>query len=132
MKTVRFVRIIAAVLVGEITLILLTTVAQEVLFDGISYSSSSTLELIIGGLGTFIAAVLAGIMARWVGKAYCRIVPHIISLLILAETTYLISMNRTLDPIWFDGIAGASLILGVWVGYFYKKLIKRSALKPVR
>ncbi|HMB63167.1 MAG TPA: hypothetical protein VKN36_08855, partial [Eudoraea sp.] len=58
-----WVRIILAAVIGEIALVLLTTVAQEVLYNGISYYTSSSSDLIFGGLATLIAAVLAGMVA---------------------------------------------------------------------
>jgi len=123
MKTKNIIRIILAILGGEIALILLTTIAQEVLFSGIRYNSSSNFELVFGGLATFAAAVLAGFIAHLI-KAKNKIIPLVISLIIITETTYLISINLSKDPVWFDAIAGASLIIGVWMGFFFKELLK--------
>ena len=93
--------IIFALLAGEITLILLATVAQEVLFDGIRYLSSSKTELFWGG----------------------HIVPSGISFLIITETTYLMISNKTGDPWWVDALAGFSLIIGIWIGFYWREVI---------
>jgi hypothetical protein len=124
MNTKNLFRIIIAVLVGEAALILFATVAQEVLFNGIRYNTSPVSEIILGGLATFVAAILAGITARLCKKRYHKVVPVAISIIITAEMTYLISTNKTGDPLWFDLMGGAALIVGVWTGYSYRKFIR--------
>ena len=109
--------IILATVVGEIALILLTTFAQEVLFDGISYLYSSNFDIYVGGFITFLAAVVAGMVAALIvkGRSY---IPHlVITVLICAETTYLIMSGKTTDPIWADALAGLSLVVGIWLGH---------------
>ena len=115
--------IIFALLAGEITLILLATVAQEVLFDGIRYLSSSKTELFWGGLATFAAAIIAGMTARLVIKDPKHIVPSGISFLIITETTYLTISDKTGDPWWVDALAGFSLIIGIWIGFYWREVI---------
>ncbi len=123
MKAKKIVWIIAAVLGGELALILLTTVAQEVLFSGIRFNSSPMSEIILGGIATVVAAILAGVIARLIMKEYHRVVPVAISIIIAAETTYLTIINQSGDPAWFDIIGGLSLIAGIWLGYNYPKVI---------
>lgn len=114
--------IILAAVFGEITLILGTTLAQEVLFDGIDYYTSPMSDIVFGGLATFIAAVLAGVVAAMPVKALSR-VPHlIISLIIVMETTYLMASGSLNGPEWFDLLASASLIIGVWAGHYASKV----------
>jgi len=132
MKTKQILLIIAAIIVGEIALIILTTIAQEVLFNGISYSSSSRSTLIFGGAATALAAVGAGFLARLVKKTYSIIVPIGMSVFIITEMTFLITSDRTGDPVWFDIIAGSSLIIGVWLGYHYKSWISYFSFKPAQ
>ena len=121
--------IILAVILGEIALILLTTIAQEVLYDGISFATSSNIDMIFGGLATFVAAVIAGIIAAAITRGSTRIPPTIISILIFAEMTYLMLSGKLNNPIWFDILSGLSLILGIWLGYYIvKKFLKSSAI----
>lgn len=124
MNTKNLLRIILAVLAGEMALILFATVAQEVLFNGIRYNTSTVSEIILGGLATFVAANLAGITSRLCTKGYHKAVPVAISLIITAEMTYLITTNKTGDPLWFDMMGGMALIVGIWTGYSYRKFIK--------
>ena len=122
MNTKKILRIILAVLAGEIALILFTTIAQEVFFDGINFRTSSWFDIIVGGALTFLAAILAGGVARWVSKANYKAVPIAISILIITEMTYLIKEGIATGPLWFDIMAGGSLVVGIWMGYNYRKI----------
>lgn len=115
--------IILALVAGEISLILLATIAQEVLFDGIRYLTSSKIELLLGGFATFVAAIISGLIARVVMKDLKPVVPLGISLLIVTETTYLIASNKTGDPWWADAVAGLCLVIGIWIGFYWKEFI---------
>jgi hypothetical protein len=114
-------RIILAAVLGELALILLTTIAQEVLFNGIDYNTSSLFEIFFGGLATFIAAILAGLLTSYIVKG-STMTPHwIISAFIVAEMTYLIASEVLTGPIWFEILSGLSLIVGVLAGHFAYK-----------
>ncbi len=114
---------ILAVLLGEIVLIVLTTVAQELIYDGISYNQSPVADIFIGGFLTVLAAVFAGLTASFIG-GQMNYWPHIfISMLITTEMTYLITTGVTTDPLWFDIFAGLSLAAGVWIGFAIRKLL---------
>jgi len=114
-------RVLLAVLLGYLALILLTTVAQEVMFNGIDYYSSPRGDLIFGGLATFIAACLSGLVASIMVKGR-SLLPHaVISLLILIETTTLITQGVLKGPLWFEALSGLALIIGVYAGHFAGK-----------
>ncbi len=114
----RTIRIVLATLLGEVALILLTTVAQEVMFDGIDYHESPLSDIFFGGIATFIAAVLAGMVASLFVRGR-TLIPHlIISCLILIEMSYLMASGSLNGPFWFDILSGLSLIVGVWAGHY--------------
>jgi hypothetical protein len=120
-------QIILAAVPGEFALIILTTVAQEVLFNGIDSNTSPKFDLVLGGMATFIAAVLAGLLASIIVKGN-SLTPHwIISVLILIEMTYLITTGVLTGPLWFEILSGFSLIVGVMAGQVaYKSFRLRS------
>jgi hypothetical protein len=118
-----------AVFIGFASLTLFTAIAQEVFFDGISFTNSPLPSLIIGGGLSVLGAVLAGALARLVYSPYKIIVPIIISIFIVADTTNLIVNDITVDPAWFDIAAGISLIIGVWFGYYYIKKVSQTFKK---
>ena len=111
-----FVRIIVAVLVGEILLVLLTIVAQEVLVDGVHINHSSVFDLILGGTATLLAGAISGYVAGYISIKN-KIPLIIIALLITIETIYLITTNKTQNPIWFNIISALALICSVCFGY---------------
>ncbi len=116
-------RLLGAIIIGEIALAVGTTVAQEVLFNGIRFNTSSWFTIMVGGLATFLAATGAGWVARWVAGVGHKAVPIVLSLLIITETTYLISQQVSGDPIWFDVLAGLSLVVGVCLGFYTRSLL---------
>lgn len=116
MKKNPILRIIAATLIGEILLILLTTVAQEVLVDGVYIEHSSVSDLILGGTATLLAGAISGYVAGYI-SVKSKIPLIIISLLITIETIYLITASKTENPIWFDIVSALALMLSVCFGY---------------
>ncbi|MFC4219380.1 hypothetical protein [Flagellimonas marina] len=131
MDSKKIFRIVSAIIGGEIALIIFATIAQEVLFNGISYTTSSFSEIVFGGLATFIAAILAGVVARLIIHGKINLVPLGISVLITLEMTYLIITDKTGDPIWFDILAGGSLIAGVWLGFNYPRFLSKNKTTSV-
>ena len=120
MKKNPILRIIAAVVVGEILLVLLTTVAQEVLVDGVYIEHSSVSDLILGGTATLLAGAISGYVAGCI-SVKSKIPLILISLLITIETIYLITANKTDGPIWFDVVSALALIFSVCFGYKLSK-----------
>lgn len=113
--------ILLAVIVGEIALVLLITFVQEGIFGGISLTYSPWHHIILGGGGTFLAAATAGYLTRWIyPRSYVPVL--ILSILVVLETTWLISNQKTIDPLWFDMIAGSSLIVGMFLGSYIRKI----------
>ncbi len=117
-KGKRIARIFLAVIAGEAALVLLTTVAQEVLFNGIDYYTSSRSDMILGGLATLLAAVIAGAIAAIIPKDRIHIPPLVISMIILLEVSYLYTAGILTGPLWFDVLSGLSLVAGIWMGYY--------------
>lgn len=115
--TRKILTIVFSAVIGEIALIALTTVAQEVMFDGIDYYRSAPSDVVFGGLATLIASALAGFIASLIVRGN-SVVPHIIiSVLIFLETLLLIGTGVLNGPLWFDLLSGLSLIPGVWAGH---------------
>ena len=127
-KNILFITL--AIITGFASLTLLTIIAQEVIFDGISFTNSPLSTLLIGGGLSVLSAVFAGCIARLVYTPYKIIVPIIISLFIVADTTSIIVKNVSVDPAWFDLTAGVSLIIGVWVGYYYTQKMRQFFRRP--
>ncbi|MFC4721020.1 hypothetical protein ACFO5O_01700 [Geojedonia litorea] len=109
-------RIMIAIVIGELLLVLGTTLVQELIFSGIGWGNSSKFELLAIGLGSFLAAVASGAVAFLIVKQATGVPNMILSILVILETVWLIKSGSSEEPIWFSGLAGALLILGIWVG----------------
>lgn len=116
LKNLLFISI--GIILGEVALVVFTTLAQEVIFDGIHFYKSDNFTLLVGGFLTWLAAILAGMVARIAGKSLCWYIPAGITVLIIVETLYLISNGISSGPLWFEFLAAASLITGIWIGYY--------------
>ena len=119
--------ILLGVLAGELALILGTTIAQEVIFDGISFYSSDWIDISLGGLLTILAAVGAGYLAGLVGPKNSLGVGIILTIIVLAETIYLQISGITEGPVWFDLLAGLGLVGGIWLGVALSRRRNRSS-----
>lgn len=118
MTAKHIVRTVVATLVGEFSLVVLTTVAQEVLVDGVDWQHSSNFDLTVGGLATLLAGVLTGIIASYIGGNNDPWPVRIISLLVVIETTYLIVADKAGNTLWFSIASSVSLIAAIWIGYY--------------
>ncbi|RIA09959.1 hypothetical protein OE09_1805 [Flavobacteriaceae bacterium MAR_2010_72] len=100
MSTKFVFKIFIAIVVGELLLVLLTTLAQEVLVDGVHLYNSSLADIIIGGGATLLAGAVSGFAAAFIAGRSVKIPHAIISILIVVETTYLILSNKVSGPLW--------------------------------
>jgi len=125
MNTKQLVRILLATIAGEISLVLFTTIAQEVIVDGVHFATSSTMDLILGGFATLVAGALAGMVASTLGGKDNKWPHVIISLFIITETIYLMASGKTGNPIWFSTVSSVALILSVWGGFYAYRQIKK-------
>ena len=121
--------ILLAVVAGEIVLALLTTLVQEVIYGHIDHwLSAPPLHIVLAGIGNVLAAIVAGWVVGKISSNYLTAPLAIVSLLIAAETTWLISSGRTVDPVWFDVLAGFSLIVGIWIGGYLDRFLPGRSL----
>ncbi|MDH3246848.1 MAG: hypothetical protein OEM26_19660 [Saprospiraceae bacterium] len=121
--------ILGSIVVGELALAVLTTIAQEVIFDGIGYNESPFWELLVGGILTVLAAIGAGWIARKIIRKRRLIIPLGIAVLILIESYYLVFIRGSDQPLWFEMLAVLSLIFGIWFGFYLPDLNHAISIK---
>ncbi|WP_298899722.1 hypothetical protein [uncultured Psychroserpens sp.] len=119
----KIIRIILAVICAEILLIVLITMAQEVIVNGVKLNTSPTSDIIIGGLGTLLSGAIAGSAATLIVGKNNNLPIIILSIFVVIETTYLIVADKINNPIWFDAMAAISLIGTIWLGYYFNKFL---------
>jgi|SRR5688572_10161931 hypothetical protein len=128
-NTVTVLRTVAGVIFGYWLLAMLITLVFERGLGGVSYSKSSLGVLVLAGFCGFASAVLGGAAAVWISGIRSWIPALVMSLLVVAETTWLVSSGRAEGPLWFDAFGALSLIAGIQLGAAVAgRLRSRSAL----
>lgn len=96
--------------------------AQEVLFPDIEYGAP-LVPLLVMGVGTAAFAGVGGGVTALIAPS--RPLLHLapMSILIMVETTALYLLGRVHGPLWFEILAGGSLVAGVVVGAWIVKLL---------
>jgi hypothetical protein len=109
-------RSVGGIVVGYVALVLASTFVQETMVGGVSFHHSLTSTLVLAGLLTPVAAVLAGFVTAIIaGRApIWHVMP--MCLAISAETTFLYVNHKVDGPLWFEGGAGVALIVGALGG----------------
>ncbi|MEX0313001.1 MAG: hypothetical protein AB3N18_02410 [Allomuricauda sp.] len=108
---------VTATIIGGLSLILYTTLSQEILLDGLSFCTSTNSELMIGGLATFVSAVVAGFLASLI-VVRDNYWPHMaISIFIVGKMCFAVLCGQWSGPFWFESGLHLSLLAGVWLGY---------------
>ncbi len=111
-------RSFAAVIIGYATIAIGATVFQTLLFDGISYWDSPWPDLLIGGGLTALSAVLGGYFLALIAPFHPMLHALPLVLWLCFETTVIYLTDITAGPLWFDVVAGGSLVVGVLIGAF--------------
>ena len=106
----------AAVAAGYLLLVLLSTLVQEAWLGGVSYRDSSLKTLILAGVFTPVAGLIAGYATATIARRrpFLHVLP--ICLAIALETTVLYRTGKVDGPLWFEALAGSTLIGGVILG----------------
>lgn len=113
---VRAAASVGAIVAGYLVLILLSTLVQEDLLGGVSYRNSSLGTLLAAGILTPLCGVVAGLVTAAIARRrpLLHVVPMVLA--IAAETTALYATGRVDGPLWFEAMAGGTLIGGVLLG----------------
>lgn len=112
----KYLRLLAGVIVGYATMVLLITLVQETWFGGVGWYESSPGELAVAGFFTFLSAVAGGLVGTLTAGGKTTVVARVMCLLVVTETT-LLTLDGTLDgPLWFDLLAAGSLLAGILIG----------------
>ncbi len=109
---------------GYLPMVLGITLAQDAFFGGVSYTFSSLPVLAVAGAGTFAAAVVGG----WVGSRISGLPVNLVQIVLVSlETNWLIRNHKTPGPVWFDVLAGLSLVIGLALGGWLQRRATPSA-----
>ena len=109
-------RSVGGIVLGYATLVVASAFVQETMFGGVSFRESPTSTLVLTGLLTPVAAVLAGLVTAVVARRapIWHVLP--MCLAVCAETTFLYTTHKVDGPLWFESGAGIALVVGALVG----------------
>jgi len=115
-KLTNVLRYVLAIVLGYAAMALLLFVVQDYTLGRPELGVTPFYLLLLVGVGSTLAAVAGGWLAGVIKKSK-KLWPQVLMcLLIITESTYLMAEGITDNPIWFEMIASASLLLGILVG----------------
>ena len=108
-------RSIAAIVIGYAVMVAGAWFGQESVFPGTEYGSP-VLEVLTVGVLTSVLAGMGGVVTAILApsRPYLHLLP--MAVLISIETILLYVTGRVTGPLWFELLAGASLIAGTVIG----------------
>lgn len=109
----KILRSIGAIVIGYATIVIAALVFQDALFGRVTHDSP-LVAIVVGGGMTAVASVLGGYLLAHVAPS--RPLWHAMFLMVwlCIETTLLYLEGNS--PLWFDIMAGGSIVLGVLIG----------------
>ena len=115
----KVLRILLGVVAGYAVMVLAITAVQEWWFGGVGWYESSLGELGVAGLFTCLSAALGSAVGTVAAGYPGRVVANVMSLLVITETTTLTIQGRLDGPLWFDLLAAAGLLVGIFAGALF-------------
>ena len=115
----QIVRVIGSLLVGYLVIVIGAILGQDLLFGGVSsYDESPASTLWIAGGLTTLGAVAGGAAMAWISKFHSWVSVSLLGTWLAFERIYLARQGILDNPLWFDAVAGGSVIAGVALGAF--------------
>ena len=117
-------RSIAAVAIGYAVMVAGAWFGQESVFPGTEYGSP-VLEVLTVGVLTSVLAGMGGVVTAILApsRPYLHLLP--MAVLISIESVLLYVTGRVTGPLWFELLAGASLIAGTVIGAWVALQLRR-------
>jgi len=114
-RTLRTLRSLGAALAGYVAIILATTVGFAPLGGIVHLSAPLRLQLLATAVA-IASGVLGGMVAGWVGGRSPIRHAFGTAVFVAVETTALIGLKPSADPLWFDVFGAATLIAATLAG----------------
>ena len=115
----QIVRVVVSLPVGYMIIVVGAILGQDLLFGGVSsYDESPASTLWIAGGLTTLGAVAGGAAMAWISKFHPWVSVGLLGSWLAFERMYLARQGILDNPLWFDVVAGGSVIAGVALGAF--------------
>lgn len=110
--------IILSTLTGILTLLLFTTLVQDVFFKNINYCISGLGDLTVKTFALFSAGAIVGFKASLI-VIRSNFWPHMVmTLAVFAQFFFIVGCPMSANPFWFDLLQNALLVFGLWLGSY--------------
>ncbi len=109
---------IFATLIGLSTLLLYTTLVQDILFKGISFCNATGIHLTLKTIGIGSAGLVTGFLTSLLvlqDNYYPNIV---LSIVVLGKAFLFVGCESMASPLWYDTLLSSCLLSGLWLGYY--------------
>lgn len=107
-----------ATLAGLFSLLLYTTLVQDVFFKEVTFCGANGLQLGLMAMGIWAAGSITGFMTSLL-VMQDNYWPHVaLSIGVLAKTLFVVECEALANPLWFDALLNFSLLTGLWMGYY--------------
>ncbi|WP_343486159.1 hypothetical protein [Allomuricauda sp. d1] len=115
---VRLILTALATIIGAFSLLLFTTLVQDVFFKEINYCVSNRADIAFKTMALMAAGGIVGFKASLI-VVRSNFWPHVlISFGLLAQLFFITGCPQSANPFWFDVFQNFSLVAGLWVGSF--------------
>lgn len=122
-----------AIVLGYVVMVAGAWTAQEGIFPGVAWGYPSVAMVLALGFVTSAMAGAGGAVTAFLApsRPYLHLIP--MALLVSAETIYLYAAGKVHGPLWFELLAGASIITGTviaaWVALWIKPRLMGAAYR---
>lgn len=113
----RSILTISSILLGGFSLVVFSKISRDIIFDGLSICSSSSIDIGLGVLTLFTSSLLAGFMASIVVMRD-NFIPHLVMSAFLIGQMFFISNCEQWAQIGLEIGLNISLIFGLWIGNY--------------
>jgi hypothetical protein len=113
---------LAALIVGYVMIVLLTSLGFNGVLGGRALYGGSPQDLAAGMLVAVISGLAGGYAAGWVGPARGLTNAAFVLLPLAMDTTFVLFFAKTkVAPVWFDALASATLMACTLAGGFLRE-----------
>lgn len=104
--------------IGLSTLLLYTTLVQDVLFKGVVFCNATGLQLTLKLMGIWSAGLITGFLTSLLVLQDNYYPNLVLSIAVLLKVFVFVGCPSLASPFWYDSLLSFSLLTGLWMGYY--------------
>jgi len=109
---------IFATCVGLSSLLLYTTLVQDVIFKGVFFCNASGLQLTLKTMGIWSAGLVTGFLTSLLVLQDNYYPSFVLSAVILLKVFVFAGCESLVSPLWYNTVILFSSLSGLWMGYY--------------